>query len=186
MKLPLQPIYRYRLEAGIQGAIQWVWQELVKAINFNDTGYIEAEFVLSNDQIINLPTSPIDLLPEPGPGKVYRFINATLIANFVDLYTGIADGDYFGLNISSYVFDLAAEGVDDLTSLFVTGNYTVVFLEPYVPGVINTDSWGPRPYGFNDSNFNIYVALNAAGGNLAGGNPLNTLKIKLRYEIVEL
>lgn len=132
-------------------------------------------FTLTDTQIKNLPTTPITLVPAPGPGKFIRYIASTQI---LDVTAGI----YTNLNTSSWNITLQGQNP-------VAPDFSGAYLED------NTNKWIFQDQAIYDSGQplspteleNLPLLLTSQNtGNLTGGNPNNTLKIILKFETITI
>ena len=131
-----------------------------------------AVVVLTHSQIATLPTTPIELVPAPGDGKVIVPLLVTVSWNFQQPYTNIntiftatefgwGNHGYSGINASQQIY------TTNLTGKIAESN-TV-----FAP----ISSW--------NTPFNIWIT-NANLGNFTGGDPSNTMTIKVEYAIDDL
>jgi hypothetical protein len=145
---------------------------------------------LSDAEIKALPTTPIQLIPAPGAGKVIVPINA-----FVSITPWVANYTNINANAQLYMADPAENF-----------NITTVLKQSNGNGVGNTLAWGEASVGLinqkqivsgvtlvSNSGWNLadgenqplmLFAANGGSGNFTGGDPGNVLKVTVSYMIV--
>lgn len=148
---------------------------------------------LTDAQIKALPTTPVEIVPSPGAGKVLLFIRGLVIVDATAAdYTNIdADGSYLTIGYTgggentTYVINDAGASLTQLSAL-LTGNVRAVSILPLFNFL---DGWGPTnnsvPTEANLEAANIEVfAVN--GGNFTGGNAANSMKCIVLYTVVDV
>ena len=133
---------------------------------------LAAVVVLTNAQIVSLPTTPIELVPAPGDGKLIVPVLLTVSWNFPQPYQNVnqlVTQTNFGWGTHQYIGMPATMGVytTNLTGQFAGSN---TFSAP-------TGIWN-LPFMVWVTNYNL--------GNFTGGDPSNTMTIKFEYVIDEL
>jgi len=140
----------------------------------------QATVVLTDAQIKALPTTPVELVAAPGPGKVLIQVGAIAILDSVaNAYTNLAgriqvgndNGGAFtaGWNVSGFLND----GVQMRSSSGPFGAFTdgSSLYQPYLSEVEDT---------------NLALHAVAASGAFTGGNAANTLRLTVWYAIVDV
>ena len=155
---------------------------------------ITAEATLSNAEIINLPTTPIDLVAAVPDAVIYTlFAHARM--QWVADYTNISVDAKFQIRIGSTadtLFPLRQEINSSVSGLLAGGgpDGTHAFFSPQIiPGAALSDSFSSIA-GFYDSdavNKPITVRIdNSAAGILTGGDAGNSLTIQVVYMVLPI
>lgn len=139
--------------------------------------------VLNNDEIIALPTTPIDFTVPSGPDRIFVPTMATLISNFSVVYG--ATGAYRGVSIG-WSFSFAAGlsfNSDDVFSALTGQAFT--FINAGKDLLNLTDRIVPNTPQAIDNFLNSALGLvfPFGGSNLTGGAADNTLKVSGTYYI---
>lgn len=159
---------------------------------------------LTNAQIKALPTTPIDIVPAPGAGKIIWPKNTLLLFNYTAPYTNINGvsalyGGMAGLFNSTVVqndssltavsgrgFYDASTGITLLSEFLAPGFDTAIMLNYPTSDSRGASNWdGPLTYIFGTGsavNQPLQLILNNSGsGDLTGGNAANTLMVVTEY-----
>lgn len=147
---------------------------------------------LTNDQILTLPTTPVELVPAPGIGKLIRFLGATLI---IDARAGAYTVDTnASFNVFYEGFGSFLNTLQQATVLGFTTNRRVVNL---FPGYLRYFAGGdldsiPIAKGDGDdvpSCENKALMLGDAWwgvSNYTGGNVNNSMIVNVFYTIINV
>lgn len=137
--------------------------------------YLVAEVTLTNSQILNLFTTPIEIVPAPGVGKIIHIISGNYIVNTVaGNYTpaggpGSTDAPLY-INTNYMASPSGQAGLDEAPNIYYM-NLTINQIVSNIPA----------------STFkNFPLVIKNAVGNYTGGNSANTLKVTVYYVIVDL
>lgn len=162
------------------------------------SGLMVATVTLAHADILTLPTTPFELIAAPGGGKAILPIRAVLIFPAAVPYTNI-DPDAFaffglaGAEEAGYLPNDPSLGIPltQCSDLFgSTGAAMKIMTWPYQNDQGSANGWGiltfVQDYAALD-NLALQLSLNNNGaGNLAGGDPANTMTIRVIYEEVDL
>ena len=149
----------------------------------------QATVTLTNDQIIHLPTTPIELIPAPVAGTVLIPVaGAYILDTTAAAYTNVATPDSaLGIGTSFIGFGNVLNSSGDLGSItdltdFLAAGSVVMFRfcanTATVDGASNEQAWAefpPAPVAIN------VMMVNAAAGNLHDGDPANTMIVSVAY-----
>lgn len=156
--------------------------------------------VLTDAQIKALPTTPVQLVPAPGAGKILIFHSAVVSKPaFTTPYGNTADFDgiYIGLVDSGvdrgWWKDSSSNGLDDLGQLLGSAdNSARIFYDGVATDIAGTalDSifQRARTISFNGNGINqpLNILGQTSNGNFTGGHASNTLEVTVFYSIVDL
>jgi len=156
------------------------------------TGYLSATVELDNDDIINLPTTPFELIAAPGVGKGVIVQSVIIgISPWFANYGNIAGNAriHFGdpnenAELTSQLKEAVGAGV---SNILAWGEASIGQL------IANQLSDTASPAGnsgwnradLDDQPLNIFL-YNAANGVLTGGNAGNKLRVNINYNIIDL
>ena len=140
---------------------------------------------LTDAQIKALPTTPVEVVPAPGAGKMLLLNQVSIVypaSSVMNSYDNIDAGATYVSVI--YGSDYQEEGsgyVNDIGRLFEQpGN--IFKVKPFnIDGV----DWVTIASPVENQGFFLY-ADNNASNNLTGGDPANTLEVTVFYSIVDL
>jgi hypothetical protein len=154
---------------------------------------------LTNAQILSLFSTPVEAIPAPGAGNQILVLAAYWLADFSAAgygNTGSDPGQFASVQLVADPtgnFDYVTLGSDDFNNPFAQ-NRTMWWTD--LP-VATTNASSPSPFSpVNPVMFNagvshwenqpLVIGLNSpqAGGDLTGGNPANTLSVRIWYSIV--
>lgn len=151
-----------------------------------------ATATLTNAQILAAPTTPVQILPAPGAGKVIVPFQVVMYSTIVSPVTNI-DGDcsmglVYGLNWDTNSLDYMWENNDGTkVSDFLSASQFVFmttvqktalnFTNAVLPGVYQIINNGLY---FNATNGNF------GAGNFTGGNPGNSIKVFVWYDTISV
>lgn len=150
--------------------------------------------VLTNAQILALPTTPVTLVPAPGSGFMNVFIQASLRASIVGVYTNV-DPDECYLAIDDNSVDLSNYLANVTATTPTTTYFTDVFENTgsrsfyLVPQTLNldpaSDLWGNIAKVNQDGANKIMQiqASNNGAGVFTGGDAGNTLTVTVYYAV---
>jgi hypothetical protein len=152
--------------------------------------------ILTDAQIKALPTTPVELVPAPGAGKILIFQGAVYHKKaMAAAYTGIQpyDGIYIAIGTSQGVeggfWDDPDSSLADFTELLGTSPSTDYFYHslPLISMVGNYQR--ARQISFDNNGVNQPFRLIWGGGGsdpLTGGDASNTMEVTVFYSIVDL
>lgn len=161
--------------------------------------------LLTDAEVKALPTTPAEVLPAPGPGRVWNVLSAIVMVNSTaGAYTNIDAAAYLSLDVlgTDYIGNDATFGIAEVDSLFgAAGHQLVTFRGQYASEVngggspqpdlptIQAQQWGLRPLVIADysDKDNAAVSLtldNGTSGDLTGGNAANGLLVQTLAVIV--
>lgn len=155
----------------------------LKQTDSSSSGLIKsASITLNNDQIISLPTKPVQLIASPGAGKMLKFFSARM---FLDATAGAYSGfdqnceidiAIAALNTSQYVEADNGAFADD----------TAVHVLDYYDGARNVTKFASVWYGdVGDlADQGMFLRTFNQTLNFDGGNAANTLKIIVWYTVL--
>lgn len=149
---------------------------------------------LTDAQIKALPTTPFDLLPAPGAGKIIQFLGAVLNWDF-------AAGQYTNRNADCVLLaalngwaGTAASNFSNLEEFNVGGRVSLMqFLSafnfnqssgPWTNYAHWTDNTSNPSSAYINTPLQLMVD-NAGSGNFTGGNAANSLKVTVTYQIID-
>lgn len=155
-----------------------------------------ATVVLNDAQIKALPTTPVELVPTPGPGKFIMPLNAILTAHLVSDYTNIHatradirvwDGGSGNMELcpalnagepdnKAHVTALLAPGVGPADRQTWMGFYAF-----YSATDLGTTTYTNAVPKANNEDKALLLRLGNDNGNLTGGNAANTLTVTVLY-----
>lgn len=148
-----------------------------------------SQFAITNDEILALPTTSIDLVPALGPGMAIYFAGAT--------YTSIFGGDGYGnINANPAIMSLrlgdggplVGQNYDLYNGTLLYGpNSIVVAMSPF--GLFTNGDIQANEIGHLDTFENQPITLavdNSTGGNFTGGDPDNVMKVSVFWIPVNL
>jgi hypothetical protein len=149
---------------------------------------------LTDAHIKALPTTPIEIVPAPGAGKVIQYLGGTIVVALEADYTDIDDGSamFFGVAtnvVSAYVLDDsgASPAQVNLSNLLAGSGDGVLFVPPYSDFA---SGWGLVAAGqsgvTNVANQPLTLRLDFGTGNLTGGDATNTMKVTVLYTIIDV
>lgn len=127
---------------------------------------------LTDAEIKNLVGTPIQIVPAQGTNTIISLIKGELISDFTA-------GNYS--NTTSHFFELAFLNGDTLTNSITCTHFDAV--TKYA--TLNRSSENEAYDLINCLNKPIVILINGSG-ELADGNPANTLKVKAYYNIITL
>ncbi len=149
-----------------------------------------ATVTLTDDQIKALPTTPVELVPNPGANKLLMLVQALMITDTAaGAYTNIDASAYVALtydnnaiSFSTYIAEEVGAGVT--TVLGSESNLMLVFRHANKPDA----SWYEIATVIGvQSNENIALGMgNGSSGNLTGGDSGNTLSVIVYYTVVDV
>lgn len=165
--------------------------------NDQEVVILRKTLILSDEEIKALPTTPVELIPAQGSGKIIVPVYVMIVTN------GFETNPYDAPDGDSWI--VIADGTHDLMYLYVndsgipvtyltyllTGNYgdgAISFAS--LPNHNILDGWGVTPNttqltGYANTALNIY-ADNASAGDFTGGDPSNTMTITILYAVIDL
>jgi hypothetical protein len=148
---------------------------------------------LTDAQIKALPTTPIQILPAPGAGKMQIVFQAIISWNFLaGAYTASADASFQLLSGTSLVLKSiltpaqsilqnAQKGVAILSGPYMQGDSSPTFSPSVTPQPVINLTAIPL------ENLPLVFADTWGGvGNYTGGNAANTMKIQVFYDVVDI
>lgn len=139
--------------------------------------YVDVQ--LNNDQILNLKASPVELIPAPGEDLILAPLYFTAVIDFAAAYIGdLSAGNLMveqgNSNTSNDVIDLGAfigSAQGDAPSVHIRRAY--ITIEAGASGVTGS-FYGNKPL----------FAINFGADELTGGDPANTVSMRIWYSIV--
>lgn len=151
----------------------------------------QATVTLSDGQIKALPTTPVEILPAPGPGKMIFPIGGIIYFHWSGNYGNIASNSALvvahanGFNLLTAVFE--NDGSTSVSNILNDDEDYMAILTPRSNVGIGSQTISRYDYAPNFDNRNITVAAyNGFNGNFTGGDPANTIKVTVYYAIVDL
>jgi hypothetical protein len=161
---------------------------------------------LNNDAIKALPSTPVEIIPAPGAGKIILPFTGLLSLNMVGVYTNVGYNGAGGISNLYLAFDFSTIlGMPD-TSEFggSLSSSTGLILWSMMGGKVykpddDDVTWGVaipyasksqllpgenKPFVLHFDNYTANYDTNL--GNLIGGDPANTLKVTVIYHIIDL
>jgi hypothetical protein len=153
-------------------------------------GLQKAVVTLTDAQIKALPTTPVEIVPHPGTGKMAAFVVACYHAAITTLYTNVQaaddNADILILELISPTMQVGANIANWRLFDNQTGN-TYVHVPQYQE---QTEAAATVTAAFpfiNATNLGFRLrASNGALGNFTGGHASNTLKVTVYYVVVDL
>ena len=158
-----------------------------------------ASRVLSNAQILALPTTPITVVSAPGAGKRIVLVEADLVGSFSAGAYADVDPDLavIALNLSPQEFRLSSAIANDssttppiayLDDFLGTASIMHAVIAPFSYAVLEGD-WGnlSRPEAMTTASTNValqILAENNGAGDFTGGNAANTLTVTVLYAVI--
>jgi hypothetical protein len=151
---------------------------------------------LTDAQIKALPTTPVELVPAPGAGKLIVFHSAVVVRNpLAQAYGNINeyDGIFIGYTGTQRQLDAGywldgSASVGSLYNLF--NNQLANKVIHYDPIGISTQGGYTLPATINLDTEGVNKGLSIMGmtssGNFTGGDPSNTMEVTVNYTIVDL
>lgn len=176
------------------GKVTGDWTSLGSSSPGGDSGILSVTVTLDNDEIKNLPTTPIEIIEAPGAGKIILPISGFVVAYYDNgnEYTDIDDaalhlfsnsvGRSLYMNASTllgtsnspfaqFAFPLFYQGGGGLSSQIITDvDFDLGDVENYGLSIKDGRS------GFADPVVTVY----------GGGNAANTMKVTVYYVIADL
>ena len=128
-----------------------------------------AVLVLTNSQLLTLQTTPVEIIPAPGVGKLIVPSTVTVSWNYVAPYT----------NTTASSLNTEWTPIEYNTKM---SNSVYGFFNSLSGSLIGSGSY----VSLNVTNTGLFIAGNALNGNLTGGDPSNTMTVKVYYYIVDL
>lgn len=159
-----------------------------KSAPITETVYSEV-VVLTDAQVKSLPSSPVEIMPSPGVGKMILPVSVVVKFDNTANYTDIAPTATLG--VVHYYYGLLAslsEGYNSgVTNLFANDAdmFTVLNPQSAISSTMGMRADYNYPEYFADQGL-MLVLYNGFNGNLEGGDPANTLTITVYYVIVDL
>jgi hypothetical protein len=145
--------------------------------------------ILSNAEILALPTTGIEIIPDPGPGRIFFGLGAFLHLNWFADYGNINVACLLSLGSrTGSVLSIAAltESLGQVSGLLTEGESASAFLGQRALGA--AEVFGNS--GSLDSdieNVGFYLKANNEGdSDFSGGDPRNTLTVTVLYVPMEL
>lgn len=166
----------------------------------NELGIVKTKTrILTNAEIKALPTTPIEIIPAPGAGKILFQMRLIALSKIVQSYTNIGDTSYIwascdpGEADAIYLPNEAA--FDNLVNSLLTGDGTRTIwnpVDPYANKV--SDNYGLTGGVVLDSvdlvenkSFQIFMENSGSHtGNLTGGNAANGLQVTVFYSVIDV
>jgi hypothetical protein len=171
----------------------------------------QRKVILTDAEIKGLPTTPVEIVPAPGAGKVLNVLQVSLLINNVAGQYTITNTDdgFIALFYStgSGWDEVASERLMDSVSLMNTLTLLTTFLTTpmnnrmVVLGPYRNNAYGNPFGGTGDGAFlsqpttlnilagvnkGLYLIAENADENYGGGNAANTLSVTIMYSIVDL
>lgn len=159
------------------------------------TIYVDAQILqkqsitLSDSQVKNLPSTPVEIIAAPGANKVIVPIVAIAYFKWNGNYGNIASNAALnishnnGTNLLTALFENASSSVSNL--LNDDEDYMAIFTQK--SEIANGINVGFYMYPSNIVNKNITIGLyNGANGNLTGGSTANTIKVTVYYVVEDV
>jgi hypothetical protein len=143
-------------------------------------------------QIKTMDVTPIEIVPDPGEGRIVDFVRLVLVSDIVQPYTNLSvNADLtvlLGQMQVAYISNDAAFANDMLEDLFESSG--VVLVGPASdPDTSTTGTGATQPIGtyfVDDFSGPLSLKLDNAAGALAGGDAGNTLKVITLYTIIDV
>ncbi len=145
---------------------------------------------LTNAEVLALPTTPIDIVPAPGPKFLLGLVRAWMIFPSGVAYTNVSPDGYANLNVngnplsaytSSYLPGDSGLAITDFPDFFgAPGDVLYPFTAPYEEDRGAVNGWGTiantRPLS-PDVNQPLSLVVTNPLGDFTGGDPANKLQI---------
>ena len=167
-----------------------------------------ATVTLTDAQIKALPTTPVQILSDPGAGNRNKLLGFSVViratsgaytnidATYADLHVEIQTGNYA---VYPILVKDTPQGIVQLTNALGAAARTVIDVSPFplvsVQGAAANDQLyvlpnaktyaGSPPADWDDSTLSIKMDNNGSG-DLTGGNAANTLKVTVYYTVEAL
>ena len=148
----------------------------------------QASAVLTNAQLLALPTTPLVLVPPPGAGLLLRFMGGFVSKDF----TAGAYANVGGNAAMYFVYDTVS--VFDVASYLEDGGGTLGWMAGasvrqmnYGPQAQTLGTAGtvlPVPSGADLRDTNIGFSIDNGGQNFTGGDAANTMLVSTFYTVV--
>lgn len=158
------------------------------------SSYLSAEYTLDNDEIIGLRTTPVDIVPAQGSGKIILAFLAYIVTDFsAGVYGNRVNASIqLGGNEDGSFSDLSSPLL--LNGALGTTNRTIImFSLPYTysigedPFYTVSTSYDPGSFsGYENCPLAIKDVLTSGSGNYTGGNEANTMKVVVHYIVVDV
>lgn len=178
-----------------------IFQNIQNNISSNGGDFMQATKNLDNDQIKGLPTSPIEVIPAPGLGKMIVPIMAVFTTNIQVIYENIVTNPSNAYEGTIYlVWDALNNFNDAICAVNVGLDQTgrrVSFGNPVTGNLLTLAAGGQlMDYGtYGDvtlgyENAALYVVGQNTGGtpthDFTAGDAANTMKINIIYATIDL
>ena len=141
----------------------------------------QASLTLTNDQIKALATTPVEVLPAQGAGKVIHIVGGCAVIAGSDAYTNDSANCKIGFMVGGYA--LATYIARSLVTY--AGDAVLPFTSANIPANNDGSSLGPEATG-TLANAPLLVFMDNTDGNLTGGGSGNSLTVTVLYMTVDV
>ena len=143
--------------------VQFSIAQIAQFANSSNLGYLEKSSQLTNTQALNLITTPVELIPAPGPGKYIEILSAAILFK-----EDLSNRDTLDFDGS---IQFAIDGVGNRSFGFVTGS-TIVGNKVYLIDI---------SAGTIEENARLVLQTNSSTTAIAG---FGTIETNVRYQIL--
>lgn len=151
--------------------------------------------VLTNAQVLALPTAPTEVVPAPGIGRVIIPVLASFQLVWVANYTNIDATALILIQTTLFADVILSPGIQaapfvGVSSLLASGLPDAIVIANIfqaIDGANNLVSWSVGHFASNMDNQALELScINGASGNFTGGDPGNRLIVTVFYNVVHL
>lgn len=147
--------------------------------------------ILNNSDIVNLPTTSIEIIPSQGPNKIIIPVNIVFVTNWVQPYAVLAQDDHLFIrynSINTHLVDIPNTDTDSMLNAFLTNSTVWPNTLPYY--AVWSSYWAGivTNSGIVATNEDkaVEIGISSASGNLTFGDAANTFKILFYYLVIDI